>query len=277
MARKLLNAPQKAAGSSEPATEKPKRARRTKRRSRKSTNSRRLRPPIPVEVVGEPSEPTQPRTVLDAVKNIFVNESQPNEPNNSTPRNDGGTIGSELPGDLRAKLDAIPDMIGDSEPDAPAPRAVIDSGDAAAVVSSVAMLEMVVFEEGDVREVLEETFSFLAGRFGSEHWLLTERQSRMLGRPATVLANAVWDKLKVRLPDILGRWCETTPGAAAFLLAAGIVITPKVITQVRLSRSAKQTPRQPEPSAESAPVHRSPRPAPAPGPHIPVMTGVIVP
>jgi hypothetical protein len=65
----------------------------------------------------------------------------------------------------------------------------------------------------------------------------------MLGRPAAQMANAMWVKLQQYVPDILGRWCESTPGATALLMACGIVVGPKIATQVKLSRERKNATR----------------------------------
>ncbi len=101
------------------------------------------------------------------------------------------------------------------------------------------LMAMVAFEEEDVRDTLCELFEWLSERFKSNHWKLTERQARMMGKPGTMLVNALWQRLQTYLPDVLGRWCETTPGALAFLTACGLVVAPKIMEQVRISRERK--------------------------------------
>jgi len=102
-----------------------------------------------------------------------------------------------------------------------------------------ALLDSIAFEEQDVKDTLEELFEWLSEYFGSDHWKLTPRQVRMLGRPSAQLLNSVWAKLKTRIPDILAAWCETTPGATAFLMAFGLVVVPKGLKQWKLSRDHK--------------------------------------
>jgi hypothetical protein len=121
---------------------------------------------------------------------------------------------------------------------------------------------------------LEELFEYLAERFDSDHWKLTERQGRMLGKPAAILANSLWQKLCVYLPDILGNWVRNTPGAAAFLMTAGIVIGPKVMQQARLNRERKAIPVQIETTETKKPVASQPQPAIESG-GIPVAEGKV--
>jgi hypothetical protein len=133
----------------------------------------------------------------------------------------------------------------------------------------LALAGMVAFEEQDVKDTLEEFFAFLADRFDSEHWELTERQSRMLGKPTTLLLNSLWTKLQQLLPDVIARWCESTPGAMAFLTACGLVLVPKVIVQIRISRERRRAKR----------IIENPKPQPQPPapavPQPPVQNGVI--
>lgn len=139
-----------------------------------------------------------------------------------------------LSGEQQQQLNAVPDVIGDTQP---AAAGVPNAG----ASSMLSVLDNVAFSEQDVTDALTEFFSYLSGRFDSEHWLLTERQQRMLGGPTAQLVNGVWAKLRTKLPDILARWAESTPGATAFMMAFGIVVVPKVMAQVKLSRE-KQSP-----------------------------------
>jgi hypothetical protein len=125
-------------------------------------------------------------------------------------------------------------------------------------------MAQVAFEPQDVQDVLCEFFDWCAERFQSEHWSLTERQARMLGRPTAQLLNSLWVKLQGVLPDILARWCETTPGATAFILAAGIVVVPKVTTQIGISRERAKLEKQKSMVKGPQPV---PVPTPAPDPN----------
>lgn len=95
------------------------------------------------------------------------------------------------------------------------------------------------FSEEDVRAALEEGFDWLADKFHSDHWKLTERQSRMYGAPTTQLLSSVWSNLARFLPGWLSSMCETTPGLAGFIFASALIVGPKVAKQVSISRAAK--------------------------------------
>lgn len=148
-------------------------------------------------------------------------------------------------------LSGIPEHIGgDVEHGSPAANGD-ETGDAIA-----SLMAQVAFEPQDVQDTLAELFEWLAERFESDHWKLTDRQLRMMGRPSAQLLNSIWVKLQNYIPDILARWCEDTPGATAFILACGIVVVPKVAKQIVISRernaAKKMPPReqpQPHPSA----------------------------
>ena len=102
------------------------------------------------------------------------------------------------------------------------------------------LMAQVSFETQDVQDQLEELFDWLSVKFKSDHWELSERQARMLGKPTAQLLNSLWAKLQTVLPEILGKWIDSTPGAAALLLAGGIVIGPKVAKQVAISRERRR-------------------------------------
>lgn len=114
-----------------------------------------------------------------------------------------------------------------------------DGSEAGEAVSE--LMAMVAFEPQDVQDTLTEFFDWMAERFESDHWKLTERQQRMMGRPTAMMLNSLWGKLQRLLPDILARWCEQTPGATAFILACGIVVVPKVGKQIGISRERRQS------------------------------------
>jgi len=138
-------------------------------------------------------------------------------------------------------LSAVPESIGATEQPGGPERLTIHEVGPSSDDPIASLMAQVAFEEQDVRDTLEEFFDWLSERYKSDHWKLTERQSRMLGRPASQMMNAVWVKLQTYLPDIIGKWCETTPGATAFILACGLVVVPKVTTQIKLSREKKRT------------------------------------
>jgi hypothetical protein len=156
-------------------------------------------------------------------------------------------------------LAGIPETIG--EADDPGGPADVPQDDPIA-----ALMAQVAFEPQDVQDALGEFFDWMAERFESDHWKLTERQARMLGRPAAQMANALWVKLQAYIPDILSRWCEETPGATAFILACGIIVVPKVTQQVRISRERAQKAR---PLVAEMPKPKPPQPERVPEkPHV---------
>jgi hypothetical protein len=129
----------------------------------------------------------------------------------------------------------MPKTIGESPEEGAIPAAAGQVEDPIA-----ALMAQVAFEEEDVKDTLAEFFDWMSERFKSDHWKLTDRQSRILGRPSAQLLNSIWAKLQDYLPDILARWCETTPGATAFILACGIVVLPKAKKQFTISRERRK-------------------------------------
>lgn len=207
-----------------------KRGKYKPRQPKQAERANPLPPPVEIELQQSPIVDGKPDPF--SLRNLFTNQAQPqpetqaeSQPSLTASYGDAGAIDERI-------LTAVPEVIGETLPE---PGQEVAG--AADPVSS--LMAMVAFEEDDVRDTLGELFDWLAERFKSEHWRLNERQARMLGKPGTLLANAMWAKLQAYLPDVLGKWCETTPGALAFLTACGIVIGPKVMQQVRISRERK--------------------------------------
>jgi hypothetical protein len=145
----------------------------------------------------------------------------------------------------------VPDSIGSAD-SLPEPE---DDPNDLGSDAVAALMAQIAFEPQDVQDTVCEFFDWLSERFQSNHWKLTDRQARMLGRPTAQMLNSIWIKLQTFLPNILARWCEETPGATAFILACGIVVAPKVAKQVQISRERRK----------AKPVIQSPRPQqPAP-------------
>lgn len=188
----------------------------------------------PVEVVtAEKSRPLL--LVSSSSSTLNSDEPRPGEPLNEEAEN---------------ILRGVPDFITD---DGDGAKVESDSGGEEIEEDPIAALMVqITFEPQDVQDTLCEFFDWLAERFQSDHWRLTERQARMLGKPTTQLMVAMWSKLLTRLPDILAEWCASTPGAAAFLLAAGIVVVPKVKKQFTISR------RRAEEQRNRVQAHRTP-------------------
>ena len=221
--------------------------------------------PAPVELQPVQSKPAEKSGGL--LDGLFPSSREPKVTSASSAISiDSSTVnsGEPLSPESERLLHAVPDAIGGEADDAGGP-ADVPQGEGDAIA---ALMAQVAFEPQDVQDVICELFDWLAERFQSDHWQLTDRQARMLGRPAAQLANSMWAKLQVYIPDILGKWCEETPGATAFILACGLVIGPKVTKQVAISR-------------ERARVQPILKPAPQPGPQAverkpePARTGVI--
>lgn len=242
----------KAAGSGEP---KP-----AKRRSTRPSTSRQRHPqPGPVVDV-QLEKPAAESEPLGGLLNLFPSPKESQPP--SVPASSASS--GDLPPENRAAVDAVPDVIG-APAGADEPEGELSADDVRELMAQVA------FEEQDIKDLLGELFDWLADRFESDHWKLSERQMRILGGPSFRLANVLWKRLEERLPDILIGWCESTPGAAAFIMACGIVVGPKIAKQLRLSKGPKPVK---EPRVEDRPAPRRSAAPPAPGePHIPVAVG----
>lgn len=222
--------------------EKSKRPARKKKVNRQRSHKPRqpkpqpqnLPEPIDVPVVAEHPEP-EPQSLLERVTNLF-------QQNQETPSATSfeSISGDSLPHEAQALLDTVPDVIGSGDPGEPG---VTETGKVEKVPDDAiaALMAQVSFEEQDVKDMLCEFFDWLSEHFDSDHWKLTERQVRILGRPSAQLANSIWAQLMRYIPDILTRWCESTPGATAFLLACGIVIVPKAKQQWSISRKRKSS------------------------------------
>lgn len=161
--------------------------------------------------------------------------------------------GEPLSAEAEAALRDLPGAVGD-EPEA-------DGGEPGEDPAS--LMPSISFSEVKTRKYLVETFDWLAERFDSGHWKLTENQADMLAGPTAELLGGVWTKLSVILPDAL----VSVPGATAFLLAASWVVVPKAAQQMAISKARRAgqntQPRRPGPVA----VPRRPAPAhPGDGP-----------
>lgn len=226
------------------AKKNPSKARKKRQPKAQAAN---LPEPIDIAAARPVSQPKteQEGNLLSGLGSLF--QPQPSSTESETLLT--GSQAEPLPPESERILASVPKTIGDDPgADAPGPVEVPDADPIAALMAQVA------FEPQDVQDVIEEFFDFLAERFQSEHWKLTERQSRMLGRPAAQLANSIWRKMQSYIPDILSKWCEDTPGATAFILACGIVIVPKVSTQLALSRERAKEKAQRVPNPQPVPI-----------------------
>ena len=212
-------------------------AKRRKYSPRKPKASAPLPEPIDITTarpMQSPQEAPQRENLLSGLSSLFTPPQEDSEVGS-------GPISTSSPAkplsdESERLLADVPMRIGEIT-DTPLGEPVEPPGDD----PIAALMAQVAFEPQDVQDMIEELFNFLAERFNSEHWKLTSTQSRILGRPAAQLANALWKRLQNYLPDILGRWCEETPGAMAFIIACGIVVAPKVTKQISLSRERAQS------------------------------------
>ena len=216
-------------------TEKPKPTRKyKKRKKRRAAAGGKTRPlPAPVPVAGTEAASRPPQMNLEG---IFP----PNGAGSSAASDPSSNLTEPRPGeDLPPESEALlGEIVDGDEPEEIDPAASSE----ASVLSG--MMPDIAFDEEDVRAVLEESFAWLADKFDSGHWNLTERQSRMLGKPTAELLSGLYMRLREFLPDILLAWCDATPGLMGVLIAGSIVVVPKVKTQVALSMQKKRQPKR---------------------------------
>lgn len=244
---------------------KPKKQRKPQLK-KTGSHPRKKRQPKPAGNLPEPidvaaarvaeKQPEKPEGLLSEIGSLFNGADSPGAQEQSaapSANSSTGSIPDSLPPESERILAGVPETIG-AEPDDPgAPADVPINDDPIA-----ALMAQVAFEPQDVQDVLAEFFDWMAERFASDHWKLTERQARMLGRPAAQMLNALWVRLQQYIPDILGRWCEETPGAMAFIVACGIVVAPKITRQVQISRERAKA----KPLVQDKPQPKPPQPQP---------------
>lgn len=144
------------------------------------------------------------------------------------------------------------EQIGVEEPGPQPVEQPAGTSDGAAVAG---MLPEIAFDPQDVQDVLREGFHWIAERFDSAHWELTESQARMLGKPTAQLLSTLYS----RLPAFLTSWCDSTPGLGALCVTGAIVIGPKVAQQVAISRERRKSP-TPINRPQAVPGHSQPTP-----------------
>jgi hypothetical protein len=124
------------------------------------------------------------------------------------------------------------------------------------------MQELDDFEADDVKETLVEAFDALSEWFGSDHWKLSERQSRMMGKPVARLLNSIWKELCRVLPEVFARWAERLPGLSGTVFVGVMVVGPKAVKQWRISRAPA-----PLKKPASSPARSEPHPPSGSVPH----------
>lgn len=251
-------------------------ARTGKRPSRPRKTATKRRPKKVTVMPGEP-QPKNPleanasqrsASLLPGVESLFQRPlSQSSKPEESEIPGGEASSASENE-DVAAKLDAVPDEIGGEEEASPeGAEGGIGADDITQLMGSIA------FEEQDVKDALGEVFDWIGERMQSDHWRLTERQARMLGKPTAQLLNSIWQKLMQRMPDVIAQWCEDTPGATAFLVSFGIVVVPKATRQMTITKHRRQRRREPEKAEPTEHPKAEPQAAGADG--IPTASGIV--
>lgn len=243
---------------------------RTGRQPRAKKSRRKASPRNPLAESRQPEKSPN----LVGLNKLFQEEADPRPdpgkfPAEPAPSPENSSAGEPANEDVRRRLDGIPDVIGGE---------VV--GEQEAEITSDEIRELMVtiqFAEEDVKAFLGEAFDWMAELMGSDHWKLTERQSRMLAGPLARVMGSIWLKLLERLPDVIVKWCEQTPGAAAFLLTLGIVVLPKGTKQIRIwkeRRVGKTIDAKPETKREPAKHEPARQTSSGSGP-IPVATGIV--
>ena len=247
----------------------PKAAAKTKASPKPKNQPARAESPLPppVEVQVGSVQPSEPSGGLFGLDRVFQNQPRNESPSSVESVDFSTPISEPRPGDPLSQdaeqiLARVPSTV-DAGPEAePLQPAAVDDDDPIA-----ALMAQVAFEEQDVKDTLCEFFDWLATKFDNDNWKLTDRQSRMLGKPTAQLANSLWARLQTILPDVIARWCAETPGAFAFLSACGLVVLPKVMNQIKVSRERK---------AKGKAVRQMPSPAARPAATftgVPAMSG----
>ena len=202
----------------QPASQaKPKKKTKKKKPARKKPAAKRVAAvkPLPPPV----ALPSHPLTIQEVDPNAegsvrhsptFLNSREPKP-------------GEPLSADAEQLLGFVSDPVGDDaaehEPAAPGSVAA-ERSDAAALAS---MLPDIEFDQQAVQDVLEEIHSWLAEKLDDANLNLSERQSRMLGKPTAALLTQVYANISMYLPGWLARACESTPALTGFILALAIV------------------------------------------------------
>jgi len=146
-------------------------------------------------------------------------------------------VSAGIPATVDAKLAQIEAAATEQEPAPVQNRITLAEEDGLTASEVRSVLAELEWDDQDVKDMLEETFEFLAEHFGSEHWKLSPRNLRMLSKPLNKLFTVLWVRLLEKLPDAVESWCASTPGLAGTLTAAGFVIWPRAVKQFRISRA----------------------------------------
>lgn len=161
----------------------------------------------------------------------------------------------QLSPSIEASFAKIPDEVKDPATAAPAEENEFSADDLREL-----MQELDDFEADDVKETLVECFEALSEYFGSDHWKLSDRQARMMGKPVARLLNSFWKELCKILPELFRKMAERFPGFAGTMAAGAIVCGPKAVKQWRIARERRSGVTRPA----ATPIRPASSPAPPP-------------
>lgn len=243
-----------------------KKPRIRKQQSRQTGVSVNLPEPIEINAMRGPAKPEEKPGLLGQLGSLFSGADNPSATSMMSSAESGHSSAGSIPDPLSREseqiLSSVPDHIGGEadDPGGPGDVSMHEDIDADSVREFMAEI---VFENQDIHDLLVEFFDWIAEKRQMEHWRLTERQARMLGRPLAQLLNSLWIRLQNYLPETLAGWCEDIPGATGFILACGLVPTPKIFQDVRILREraklrAKSLVRE---QSRSQPIRPAPKPA----------------
>lgn len=224
-------------------------------RVRRKSNPKLLTPQVTraAEVAEvEQQSPSLTQKLSDGLRTLLSGnqqqqpQSQSSDADSSTPSETGS---SSLPPDTAAKLDQVPDVIGEDGPVVAGEP--VDEDDARELQVRAHLEELAnegFVDQELVGDLLDEGFEWLAVKKKSDHWKLKPKQRARLQLAATACVNSSVQRVFDALPDAVGDAATGHPEWAALLLAAGSVVVPRVLKQMQLT--AKKTPES-EPGRES--------------------------
>jgi hypothetical protein len=159
-------------------------------------------------------------------------------------------------------LGGVPDHIGGN-------GAAADPPDAAGN-RIAAMVDSLVIKPEHVDVLIEGLFKGASWFFDSDHWLVSPLEARVLSQPGAEMLNYIWLSHRDEISNRFVEWMLSTPGALGLIMGGGIILGPRIVQQVKVSRErrpAVSVPRQPAPDAPQT------RPAPRPVPRAGETTG----
>lgn len=230
-----------------PAKKKPAKKRKLTKKPRKSKDAAaQLLPPLDFPLPSPKPEPEKP-SLLSGLSSILKGS----KPETAPASGNSSTVFPAEPLSVESErlLAAVPDVIGDELPASDPALAPGHNEEQTEVDELLQMVRDIDFQQEDIQYLVEQLFEMIAEWRQMEHWKLTERQSRILGRPLFRMVNVCWAKLVEKLPDYI----VTIPGLAGTCLALGIVATPKILKDRAISTERAHAAKQVGPGAQPGP------------------------